>query len=520
MRKVSLGAALSAVTIFGLVPFSHAQRAIPAPERSQERPNFVVVMTDDQDVASVRYMPRVKELLKERGVTFAKHTVVYPVCCPSRAGYLSGQVPHNNGVRGNTAPEGGYENLDATETLPVWLSNAGYNTTHLGKYPNGYDGTQHIESKGVPPGYTEWHGAVDPTTYEFYGYILNEDGVNTPHGASEADYQTDVLTDLAVDFIDRRAPEDAPFFLDVAYLAPHWEFRPGTSGEVNIGDLEGNNGPESLLGTPPVPAKRHLDLFTGAKAPRGPAFNEEDVSDKPTYVRESNPLSESQINEIDRWYRKRLASLQAVDEGVGQIIDALDRSGELNNTYFIFTADNGWMQGEHRIALQKVRAYDEASLVPLIVAGPGIEQDAIVLDPTSHVDLPATILDLAGAKARGHELDGASLASYFGRPTQRLGRAVFQETQPGEEGYYSVTTRRWKYVEYNNGDLELYDLVRDPFQLESLHADTDHTRISRHLARLIEGFKDCVGPRLRGYRLQEYVTMFSACHAAPRRNND
>ncbi|MEA2498820.1 MAG: N-acetylglucosamine-6-sulfatase [Actinomycetota bacterium] len=496
MRKPLLVAAVAALSsLVGVVPLSHAQRATTTSTAApSERPNIVVIMTDDQDAASVKYMPHVKELLTERGVKFTQHTVVFPICCPSRSGYLTGQVGHNNHVRGNTPPEGGYDNLDTSQTLPVWLSEAGYTTTHLGKYPNGYDGHQHPETGGVPPGYSEWHGALDPTTYLFYNYVLNENGVDVPHGRTEADYQTDVLTGLATDYIDRNAPEDAPFFLDVAYLAPHWEIRPGSTGDVNVGDLEGSSGAESSIGVPPVPAPRHLGMFANAKAPRGPAFNEEDVSDKPTYVRDMDPLTDGQIDQIDRWYRKRLASLQAIDEGIEQIVNALDESGELDNTYLIFTSDNGWMQGQHRISLQKVRAYTEASVVPLTVIGPGVKQGEKVLDPTSHVDLPATILDLAGAAPpASHKLDGMSLAPYLRKPHLRLGRAVFQETSADEAGYYSVLTGRWKYVEYNNGDRELYDLVADPYQLTSLHREPSTKPVRQRLAKLIDRFRDCAG---------------------------
>src|SRR5688500_14892138 len=273
-RRISAAAGLLSAAV-SLIPLTTAvSKTASGSATPPERPNIVVIMTDDQDVASLEHMPKLQRLLVDRGITFQDQTAVFPLCCPVRAAYLSGQVGHNNHVRGNTAPEGGYDNLDHQTTFPVSLAKAGYETTHLGKFPNGYDGSQHTETNGVPPGYTEWHGAVDPTTYLFYDYVLNENGVNTPHGATEADYQTDVLTDKAVDFIEQRSEGDDPFFLDVAYLAPHWEIRPGTSGDV--GDLEGKGSGESSIGVAPVPAKRHLEMFTKAKAPRGPAFNEKD----------------------------------------------------------------------------------------------------------------------------------------------------------------------------------------------------------------------------------------------------
>ncbi|MEA2461481.1 MAG: N-acetylglucosamine-6-sulfatase, partial [Actinomycetota bacterium] len=342
-RNVLTALALAAASTVLAVPISKAQRVAPVAAQP-ERPNIITIMTDDQDVASLRYMPRVKRLLTEKGTTFTNHHVVFPLCCPSRSGYLSGQVGHNNHVRGNTPPEGGYGNLDWTDTLPVWLSNAGYATDHLGKYPNGYDGSQHPETQGVPPGWTEWHGAVDPTTYEFYNYVLNENGVNVKHGSSPEEYQTDVLTGIAKNFIKDRSGGEKPFFLDVAYLAPHWEFRPGSTGEENPGDIEGRNSTENLIGNPPVPAPRHIGMFKGLKAPRTPSYNEKDVSDKPAFVQDSDRMTDAQKRTIDVWYERRIESLQAVDEGIAKILKTLRDSGELDNTYVIFMADNGWLQ--------------------------------------------------------------------------------------------------------------------------------------------------------------------------------
>jgi arylsulfatase A-like enzyme len=490
-KKILSALALAGVFVGVAVPMSHAQRSKPT-QAPSDRPNIITIMTDDQDIASLKYMPRLKRLLIDQGTTFTNHTVVFPLCCPSRSGYLSGQVGHNNNVRGNTPPEGGYGNLDWTDTLPVWLSASGYATDHLGKYPNGYDGSQHPESQGVPPGWTDWNGAVDPTTYEFYHYVLNEDGTNVKHGASEEDYQTDVLTGKATDFIKKSSDDDKSFFLDVAYLAPHWEFRPGSTGTVNPGDIEGLNSPEDILGNPPVPAPRHVGMFEGLKAPHTPSYDEKDVSDKPGFVQSTDPMSDAQKRTIDVWYQRRIESLQAVDEGIAKILGTLADQGELDNTYIIFVADNGWMQGEHRLSLQKIRAYRESSTVPLIIRGPGVARGATVTDPTSSVDIPATIADLAGATA-GHPLDGMSLAPYLEDASTKLKRAVFLETSTDDAGYYGVRVGRWRYIEYNTGESELYDQIADPWELESLHADPSTKDLVAQLHDLIESFRGCAG---------------------------
>ena len=491
MRKTLSALALAGVLVISVVPASRAQRSELVTAKA-DRPNFVVIMADDQDVASLKYMPHVKKLLIDKGTQFLNHHVVFPLCCPSRSGYLSGQVGHNNNVRGNTPPDGGYDNLNWDDTLPVWLSNAGYVTDHLGKYPNGYDGHQHPATGGVPPGWAEWHGAVDPTTYEFYNYTLNENGVNHTYGRSEEDYQTDVLTGIANDFVTERSKSEDPFFLDVAYLAPHWEFRPGSSGEENAGDIEGLNSSEDIIGNPPVPAPRHKGMFKGLKAPRTPSYDEADVSDKPSFVQNTDPMSQEEKDTIDLWYQRRIESLQAVDEGVASIFKTLKQTGELDNTYVIYMADNGWLQGEHRLSLQKVHVYRESSNVPLIIRGPGVARGAQIKDPTSSVDVSATLADL-GETTPGHDLDGMSLAPYLEDATTKLKRAVYMETSPDNAGYYAVRVGRWRYVEYNNGDVELYDEIADPYELQSLHADKSKEQLIERLHGLLEGFRDCAG---------------------------
>ena len=176
------------------------------------RPNVLVVMTDDQTVESVRVMTNVRALLATEGTTFENNFASFPLCCPSRSTFLTGQYAHNHTVMGNAAPTGGYEKLDHTNTLPVWLQRAGYRTVHIGKYLNGYGRRSATE---IPSGWTEWYGSVDPSTYQFYNYTLNENGRTVRYGADPASYQADVYTRKAVDAVRRLAP-GGPFFLNVA----------------------------------------------------------------------------------------------------------------------------------------------------------------------------------------------------------------------------------------------------------------------------------------------------------------
>ena len=175
-------------------------------------------MTDDQTVESMRVMPNVKTLIADQGVTFDNSFVSYSLCCPSRSTFLTGQYAHNHGVWGNTAPNGGYYKLDSTNTLPVWLQRAGYQTIHLGKYLNQY-GTRN--PREIPPGWGQWYGTPDPSTYRYLNYQINENGNLVQFGNAAADYKTDVESRLAVDLISRQAADPRPFFMWVAFLAPH-----------------------------------------------------------------------------------------------------------------------------------------------------------------------------------------------------------------------------------------------------------------------------------------------------------
>lgn len=185
--------------------------ALAAPER----PNVLLILTDDQTLESMRVMDRTLARLAADGTTFSNSIVSYPMCCPSRASELTGQYAHNHKVMGNNPPDGGYGRLDGSNTLPVWLRQAGYETAHVGKYLNGYTGPE------VPPGWTHWFGLADPSTYRVYDYTVIDDGKPVHHGEDEDDYQTDVLARKADELLRGMIRSGKPFFLSVAPVPPH-----------------------------------------------------------------------------------------------------------------------------------------------------------------------------------------------------------------------------------------------------------------------------------------------------------
>jgi arylsulfatase A-like enzyme len=450
------------------------------------RPNIVVIMSDDQTVEEMRVMPQTRSLIGAAGTTFRNSMVTYSLCCPSRATFLTGQYPHNHGVRSNGGTDGGYKKLDHTNTLPVWLQQAGYVTGHIGKYLNGYG---EVDSTAIPPGYTEWYGALGKSAYLYYNYKVNQNGTVVSHGNSADQYQSDFYTRKAVDFITRRGRTAAaggkPFFLFVTYLAPHWAH-----------SAEGNEG--TTIQTA-LPAPRHKGRFAAEVLPKSPAFDEADMTDKPASMRSRPPLTSTQKSDLQKAYRLRLESLLAVDEGVGSIIKALQNVGVLQNTLVIYTSDNGWFQGEHRIEFGKILPYEPAVRVPLLIRGPGVAAGRQNSAFVANVDLAPTIVATAGATAR-RLMDGRSLWPLLqGQPSwgTSSGRYVMLEDSPlggAATVFWSIRQGRYVYTEYNNGDRELYDLGLDSAEVASRHADPAYATIRTRLAEHLAAMRTCAGP--------------------------
>ena len=466
-------------------PASAASELPPLPGGAPaQRPNIVVVMTDDQTLESVRVMENVERLIADEGVTFESFFTTYSLCCPSRSTFLTGQYPHNHGVLGNYPPNGGYGALDYSNTLPVWLQRAGYRTAHFGKWLNGYGQGGKRKKREIPAGWTEWYGLIDPKTYLYYGYTLNENGKLETYRRRPGNYQTDVLTDKAVAVIERFARQRKPFFLNVAYMAPHTTASAG--------------------GSPATPAPRHEHAYDGEPLPSSPNVNEADVSDKPAEIQELSLMTAEELEEARERYESRLEALLAVDEGIARIVAALRKAGELDNTVFVFTSDNGYFSGEHRIQEGKVLPYEESIRMPLIVRGPGFPTGAVTEAFAANIDLAPTIVELASAAARRTQ-DGRSLVPVLEEPATAWERDFLIEAGPdpssedeseddrAAQSFLGLRTDRYLYVEYGTGERELYDLLLDPFQLESRHADPAFYAIETDLAARLDALRDCAG---------------------------
>ncbi len=465
------------------------------------KPNIIFILTDDLDADLIEFMPQLKSLLVEQGVSFTNFLVNVSLCCPSRANILRGQYAHNTQILTNLMPTGGFQKFytlgHENSTVATWLQAAGYRTCYLGKYLNGYPAG--VQPTHVPAGWDEWYSPVAGNPYSNFNYIMNENGKLVRYGSRPEDYLTDVVAHQATDFMKQAVSEGKPFFVHLAVYVPH---------------------------SPATPAPRHAHLFADARLPRPPSFNEADVSDKPAYIRNRSLLNAREIAQMEDFYRKRLQSLQAVDEMIAGFIETLQALGQLENTYIFFTSDNGFHMGEHRLNSGKQTAYEEDIRVPLIVRGPRVPAGQVLEHLTGNIDLAPTFAELGGASIPDF-VDGRSLVSLLrdtppSADTWRQGFLIEhwnqqrREAREESEGvleppdpleldqtqqlaipqFAAMRTKDYLYVEYVTGERELYDLKADPYQLESLHAKADPALL-QSLSEQLTKLKSCSGASCR-----------------------
>ena len=456
-----------------------------------ERPNVVFILTDDLDLllGTIDYMPQLQELLVKQGLTVENFLISHPLCCPARVTFLRSQYTHNHGIYRNDQPNGGFEQFyyleHETSTLATWLQAAGYRTALLGKYLNGYPFRE--DRLYVPIGWDEWYTGVGGAPFAGFQYTLNENGAFVNYeetGEGESQFITDVLARKAGEFIQRSSAAGAPFFVHLSTYAPH---------------------------LPVKAAPRHEWLFPDLTAPRTASFNQEDVSDKHAGIRFDPPLTEDEIGDLDWEYRSRVLGMQAVDDMIAYLLDVLQATGELDNTYFIFTSDNGYHLGQHRLRNGKGEPYDEDTRVPFIVRGPGIAPDTTLEGYlTGNVDFAPTIAQLAGVVPPDY-VDGRSMAGFFRgeRPAPEEWRAGYllefygyneRDTPPDAPAptpvYLGLRTQDYLYVEFEDGFIELYDLRTDPDQMENIAATADPD-LQEYLSDWLNALSTCADAQCR-----------------------
>ncbi|MGN6607085.1 MAG: sulfatase family protein [Jatrophihabitans sp.] len=432
------------------------------------RPNIVFVLADDLSTNLLPFMPHVQALARE-GASFSNYFVVDSLCCPSRAAIFTGQYPHDDGVFTNAGADGGVRAFDhfggPAKNYGLALHRAGYFTGMLGKYLNRYD-----TRSPLPPGWDDWW--VSGYGYYQYGYAVNDNGHSTTVGYQPSDYLGTRLAGQATSFVRSAVATGKPFAVEVAPFSPHWPY---------------------------VAAPQDVGTFPGITVPRTPAYGVT-PQHAPKWLAGIPPLTAHDGRHFDDAFRKRVESVQEVDRTVGQLQQALQQQGVLQNTYFVFSSDNGYHMGDYRLRVGKQTAFDTDTHVPLIIAGPGIRPGSTIDAVTQSIDLAPTFAAWAHTTLPtdpdgidlGPLLTGrvpsaawpqqAALVEHHGQQVKDdPDHQVVLEGRP--PSYEALRTKDALYVEYVDGEREYYDLRHDPFETDNL-AGSSSPAVRATVARL------------------------------------
>ncbi|MFL5737717.1 MAG: sulfatase [Actinomycetota bacterium] len=417
----------------------------PSPTNSPPpttKPNVLLIVTDDQEYKTLSAMSVVGNRLVDKGVKFTNGFVTNPMCCPSRTSILTGDYSHTTGVYEN---HHGFESFDDHSTVATWLNGAGYDTALIGRYLNAY------QPPYIPPGWDHWVAKTNGGGV-YYHYSLTDDGHTEQYGGAPRDYLTDVLANKAVSFLDDSVGK--PFFLMFTPNAPH---------------------------SPAEPAQKYLHAFPNLPRWRPRSYDEAQVRDKPDWVRKHDRLSPAQQRAIDAFRHDQLRTLLSVNDAIRRMLDELYATGRIANTLILFTTDNGYLWGEHRLVGKSV-PYEESIRVPFVV-----RYDALGIKPREdghqvlNIDIAPTIAQLAGVS--DHGADGRSLLPLLRDPkapwrTQFLAEHIAGGAMPA---WCEVHGTGHAYIYYADGEQELYDLNKDPYELRNI---ADSTRLSGYRHRL------------------------------------
>ena len=413
--------------------------AAPLLAKTDPRPNLLFILIDDLRYTAPGYAghpfvktPNIDRIARE-GAIFENAFVTTPLCSPSRASFLTGRYVRSHKVLDNT------DHNDLSHQLVTWprlLHDAGYETGYAGKWHMGTDSSPR-------PGFDRWVSFrgqgqyVDP--------MLNIDGKE----AKTPGYVTDLLTDYAVEFVKK--PRTKPFVMYLAHKAVHGPF---------------------------TPAERHKDLFANETITRSP--NAQDNWDgKPALQRDvdGHPPVKG-IGSADELIRNQLRCLTSIDEGVGKLLKTLEETGQMDNTFIVFTSDNGYFWGEHHLG-DKRWAYEESLRIPMAMRYPRlIKGGSNVSQMVMNVDMAPTMLTLGGPGKFPAELQGHSVLPLFKGPvknwrTSFLSEYFMEKSNPRVPSWQAVRDNQWKYIHYPevNGADELYDLKKDPYEMQNMVHD-------------------------------------------------
>ncbi|MBK9928077.1 MAG: sulfatase [Anaerolineales bacterium] len=408
-----------------------------------ERPNFLVIITDDQRFDTMEYMPNTQKLIFDQGVTFSSGYITTPFCCPSRASIMTGLYAHDHYVHVNT------DKL-YLPTLIDDLHKNGYYTGLVGKYLNSWDGEKRQEFDY----WVSFYGGTVPT---YYDPNLNING----KWEKKTGYMTYLFEDYAKQYLDQATKQRKPFLLFFTPNAPH---------------------------APYTPLKEDKELYPDLPPHRPPNFNEADNSDKPASIAGKPLLSEGDITTIDNTRRRQILTLTALDRSIGAIMKKLEETGELDNTVVIFLSDNGMHWGEHRMNV-KSTAYEEVVKVPFAIRYPALIPTPYVENKiVANIDIAPTIYELSKTKPP-KVMDGLSLIPLLNGNTDWR-TSILLEAWPERGHWTAVHTSDAVYIETDNDLSEFYDLKVDPYEMDNAINDPKYQSTINELKQILQKEKE------------------------------